>query len=291
MKHDIVVGSAECLAYADFARSFRYGHHHDIHDTDTADEQRYSGDAGEHQCQHGAGAGHCFHNAGEIAHSEVVFFITRYTVALAHEIFDFRLHLVHFIGGYDLDAYGLNVVNRHYTHGGGRYRDDDDIILVLTDRGLAFALEQSDDFKRVVVDTDVFADRVDAFAEQVFSDSRTDNGYTRARINVFLRDEGTVGDGERADIHIIRRNTGNLRIPVLVAVYNLIVSLYGWRNVFRICNFFLDGFGIFQFQTDVRACRLSYTGCIARCAGVDDEHVAAETGDGVFDLFLYAHTD
>ena len=255
-------------------------------------QQRYSGDAGEHQCQHGAGRGHCFHNAGEIAHSEVVFFITRYTVALAHEVFDFRLHLVHFIGGYDLNAYGLNVVNRHYTHGGGRYRDDDDIVLVLTDGGLAFALEQSDGLLNGSLLIRMFLPTgLTPSPNRFFSDSRTDNGYTRARINVLLRDEGTVGDGERGDIHIIRRNTGNLCIPVLVAVYNLIVSLYGCETYSASVIFSLMASASSSFRRTFEPAACLTPAALRVALALTMSMVAAETGDGVFDLFLYAHTD
>ena len=70
LHHDILEGGPESLADADFPCPFRYRHHHDIHDADTADDEGNGGDAPQEQCQHGRRAGHGFHEAGQIADRE-----------------------------------------------------------------------------------------------------------------------------------------------------------------------------------------------------------------------------
>ena len=210
-------------------------------------------------------------------------------VALAQERFDFRLDLLDFIGAGDLDIDGADVGDAHEAFLSRRQGDDDDIVLVLAHGGLTLAFQDADDFVRLVVDADVLADRVD-FVKEVGSDGRADDGDAVARVEVVLGDEGARLDDEGADVQVFRRDAVDRCIPVLVAVDDLIGTVDRRRYVVDVLYLVLDGHGVIVFQFLTRpGCRTD-AALIGR-AGRDDEHVAAQAGDGVGDVLLDAHAD
>ena len=92
---------AQRFTDADFPRPFSDGDHHDIHDTDAADDERNGGDTAQEEGQHGRRAGHGFHEARQVADVEVVFLAVHDVMALAQQRFDFGLDLFDFIGAGD----------------------------------------------------------------------------------------------------------------------------------------------------------------------------------------------
>ena len=210
-------------------------------------------------------------------------------VTLAQERFDFGLDLFDFIGAGDLDVDGADVGDAHEAFLGRRQGDDDDVVLVLAHGGLAFTFQDADDLIGLVVDADVLADGI-GFVEEVGGDRRSDDGDAVARVEVALGDEGSRLDDEGPDVQVFRRDAVDRRIPVLVAVDDLVGTVDRRRYVIDVLYFILDGYGVVVFQF------LARTGCRTDAAVIgrawrNDEHIAAQAGDGVGDVLLDAHAD
>ena len=91
-------------------------------------------------------------------------------------------------------------------------------------------------------------------------------------------------------MEIFRRHAVYRSIPVLVAIDNLIGAVDRRRDVIDILDFLLDGLGIIIFQL------LAGTSCGTDAALIgrtrrDDEHIAAQAGNGIGDVLAYAHAD
>lgn len=79
-------------------------------------------------------------------------------------------------------------------------------------------------------------------------------------------------------------------IPVLVAVYDLIGAVDRRRDVIDVLDFLLDGLGIVVFQLLAGTGGRTDAALIGRTRR-DDEHIAAQAGNGIGDILAYAHAD
>lgn len=289
LHHDILEGGAQGLADADFPCPFCDRYHHDVHDADATDDKGDSGNASQKQGQHSRRAGHGFHEAGQVADGEVIFLVPCDVVALAQQCFHFTLHLFDFIRAGDLDIDGTHVGDAQKTFLSSRERHDDHVVLVLAHGRLALAFQYADNTVRLVVDADCLADGIGCI-EQIGCDRRPDDGNAVARFQIIVGDKGTALDVERADVEVFRCHAVYGGVPVLIAVYDLIGTVDGRRNIVDIFDFLFDGFGVVVFQFLAGTGGRSDAPFIGR-ARCDDEHIAAQAGNGIGDVLAHAHAD
>ena len=220
---------------------------------------------------------------------EVVFLVARQAMALAQECRDLFLHLVDLLRVRRLQADGLHVGDAHHALLGRRQRDVDDIVLVLAEAGTSLRCQDADDLERLVLDANVLADRV-LRAEQVLRDRRADDSHARALRHVVLADERAVADSQRADLHEFRRHARDGRIPVLVAVDDLVRGADCRGHVADILDLRRNGLGVIVLE------RLHRAGRTARAAAVrgarhDRDGVGAEALEVRGDARAHAHAN
>ena len=220
---------------------------------------------------------------------EVIFLASRDAVALAQERRDLVLHLVDLLRIRRLQADGLDVGDAHHALLRRGQRDVDDIVLVLAEAGASLGSQDADDLERLVLDADVFADRI-LRAEQVLRDCRADDGHAIALRHVVLADERAIIDSQRADLHEVRRHARDGRVPVLVAVDHLIRGADRRRDVLDVLDLRLDGLGVIVFECLHRAGRTARAATV-RGARHDGDGVGAEALEVRGDARAHAHAD
>ena len=207
---------------------------------------------------------------------------------LTQEGLNFRLYLIHFLGRGDLYIDGVHVRDGEHALLRRRQRDVDHIVLILSD-GLALARRNADDLERLIVDADILSDRI-LRAKEVGRDRRADHGNAAAFLHIARRNECPVLHLQRADLHQLRRHAIHLRIPVEVAVHDLIGARDGGRYIVNAFDLALNCLRIVVFQGLSRARLAAHTALIGR-ARHDDEHIRPETREGVRDARTHAHAD
>ena len=184
---------------ADFPRTFGNRYIHDVHNADAAHQQRDAGDAGQ---QHR-------HQVGGRTHHRTELFLRPYRKVFLVELTDavvFAQYGPDFLYGFTArflargrgeDA--AQVRDGQNTFLNRRVGRQNQVVLVLSHRVVAFLLQNADDFERRLVEPYRLAERVAVLAEQFGGHRLADNAY--------LGDMADVVFGKHlAVLHLIHAN-------------------------------------------------------------------------------------
>src|SRR5262245_12736261 len=203
--------------------AFRDAYQHDIHDADSADDQRHAGDETQ---QHGHRAGSFGGRFGDLqlaGHFEKILDLglfggfDRDAMALEQELADpfFDLGESLLAGGLDVDAaQASSFADQLFDRRAAGY--DNRIVLVRPAGGHAFCREHTDDREGHVLDADDLPNRV-VLAEQFFGGHRTDHGHLAGAALVLFGKNLALDRPPLANGEIVGRVPINFRAPITVA--------------------------------------------------------------------------
>ena len=264
---------ADGEADADFARALGYGHQHDVHDADAADQQADGGDRAE-QGGHGAdGAGEGFGDFLGVQHIEVVVLVVRQFAPLAHQQFDLAAHLFgrRAVLHGDQDGADFLFAGQPPLHGAQWH--DHGVVLVAPHRALSLGGEHADHFARELFDAQGFADRA-VRVEQFTAHGGTDDAHGLAGAFFAGAEEAACGQFPVAGGEIIGGAAGDGGGPVAAADHHHHALAGGRRDGVQRADLDFYRFRIFGLERGRAGEAVGHA-----LAGTQHQQVAAEAAD------------
>ena len=205
-----------------------------------------------------------------MAGTQHLFYISLYVI---DNIFIFSLHR---------DA--LYIRNTHHAVLCRCQRNINHVVLVHAHAALAFALQNTDNLKRCLVNTHNLTHRI-ALGEQTISNCFTDNCNPAAAYEITVVQNTSVINLQARNSKVTWRCTLNTAGPVLIACNHLIASVDTGRNVGNAVNLLPYSLHIIIRQFNAFTCCQTCTGR-GTAAGGNNQQITAQLGDIVLNILL-----